>query len=30
VRVDGWRHVEGELRIRCRTTDGARALLPAA
>jgi hypothetical protein len=30
VEVDGWRHVEGELRVRCRTTDGARVLLPAA
>jgi len=30
VEVDGWRHVAGELRIRCRTTDGARVLLPAA
>jgi hypothetical protein len=30
VEVDGWRHVDGELCIRCRTTDGARALLPAA
>lgn len=30
VEVDGWRHVGGELRVRCRTTDGARVLLPAA
>ncbi len=30
VEIDGWRHVKGELRIRCRTTDGARVLPPAA
>jgi hypothetical protein len=30
LEVDGWRHLRGELVIRCRTMDGARALLPAA
>jgi len=30
LEVDGWRHLRGELVIRGRTADGARALLPAA
>jgi hypothetical protein len=30
VEADGWSHLDGELRIRCRTTAEARVLLPAA